>query len=437
MADLTVKLGADTSEFRGQVQAAANSVANSLGTGAGTSAGGKFIAAFENRLLNARQLSTALATALGLNIQSIAEKAARLITGVSKEEEESLKRMAILSEKLSEVTKKNNQDRLAEEDLLRVKRLELGQLQAKLAANEAQTNEERANAYQTQIEIQEKELEVRKLANSLRDKGFEEDLKWFHRVEDIKKAAAKEDADKMRKMGEEDAAWYKKKVAQEQELKELKLQAMKPEERVIELQKERLDLERKIAKEKRDGVDTLADDIKLAKLDAQIRADALDIEQNITKEKKEQAKAAMTASGDLGVAKLIGGFATYNDPIMQRNYEQSLIEQAKRDIQGEIDTLQGQIDAYTKSGSAMGRYEIPALRERVQALRGRSNKVSEYVFNPNYQDKAGAGIFSQQVSTIGDPLKLQAEQTDTLKTVADGVGQLNERLRVAGFTTGK
>lgn len=57
-----------------------------------------------DKLTGLRDVSTAVATALGLNLNNIAEQTARFLTGVSKEMEESLKRIADLSKENADAT---------------------------------------------------------------------------------------------------------------------------------------------------------------------------------------------------------------------------------------------------------------------------------------------------------------------------------------------
>ncbi len=145
----------------------------------------------------------------------------------------------------------------------------------------------------------------------------------------------------------------------------------------------------------------------------------------------------MNASGDLGVAKAIGGIKISPDAGRQYDYDQALLASAGRDTQREIDTLQKQIDTYQSGGAGIGKFELPSLQGRLKALQGRQSHLQDYVFNPRYSDSAGQGLFASQVSTIGDPLKLQSQQTDVLKTVSKGIADINERLFNAGFGTGK
>ncbi len=150
--------------------------------------------------------------------------------------------------------------------------------------------------------------------------------------------------------------------------------------------------------------------------------------------KVKEILVPQTATVDSGAMKLIGGMRRYFNPLDQMRYESELTDSAKRQNQEEIDTLKKQIAQFKASGDTAGSYEIPALQERIKALEKRSAHIRDYVFNPNYSDAAGQGIFSSQVATIGDPLKLQHKQTDVLTKVASGVQDLNDRLRVAGLT---
>jgi hypothetical protein len=84
MADsLIVKLGADTSEFKGQIAGASNSIKEAFGSGAGGKIGEDFTKSFE-RKLGVRDVFKSAFVAIGIDAQSIAERIARAWTGVSK-----------------------------------------------------------------------------------------------------------------------------------------------------------------------------------------------------------------------------------------------------------------------------------------------------------------------------------------------------------------
>lgn len=361
--------------------------------------------------------------------QNINEATGRAADEQEKRRDEAIKRHANDAEKAAEMEKQNAEQEYKNAELKKTLEVQAvdailhkKKLEQEYANIVTDTDTARLLRAEKQKQIDQADAEIQKLHNELVKQGEEE---------------SKKAAEAIKKIGEEDLAWYKKREAAEKELHDLKLAALPPEEKLIQLQKEQAALTEKIKKGKRDGVDTIEDEIKSLKLAKDVEEATLAIIKEETKEKKEQAKLITKApTYDAGVMKIASGFATYNNAAQQKEYEANLIASAKADIQEEIDTIQSQIDAYMRSGSGLGRYEIPALQERIKALRGRQNNVQDYVFNPNYADAAGKGIFANQVSTIGDPLKLQTAQTDILKQVNGGVTELNTRLRMAGFGTG-
>lgn len=385
MADsLIVKLGADTSEFRGELNKA-------------TQAGEQFTRGFGSALDglgkkfgNLRSLGGALAVALGINFQAIAEKIARLWTGLSELEEERLKKLVESTDKSADAQEKKRDE----------------------AIDRAKKRDE---------DYAQNAIRQAQIVWDARMKFFEEEKNYREDMDDQIRKAAYEEAKRIRD--------------NQIELAKLKFDALKPEEKLSSLKKEQSLLENQLLSDKRAGVETSEMELELQKNLNQQESIRTALVKETAKAEADIAKSKMSASGDLGVAKAIGGLSTYNDPARQQEYEKMLIESAKRDIQTEIDSLQKQVDAYKMSGSSFGKYELPALQSRIQALRGRQSNVSDYVFNPNYQDKAGQGIFASQVSTIGDPLKIQNKQTDVMTDVSKGVSELNTRLRVAGFGT--
>jgi hypothetical protein len=136
-----------------------------------------------------------------------------------------------------------------------------------------------------------------------------------------------------------------------------------------------------------------------------------------------------------GAMQQLGGLAHYTNPEDQRRYENMMIASARKDTQDQIDSLKKTVDQYKGSGDTAGIYEVPTLLAQIKALEDRQKHLRDYVFNPNYSDKAGAGIFASQVATIGDPLKLQKTQTDVTQNIAKGIAELNQRLHAAGLET--
>lgn len=230
-----------------------------------------------------------------------------------------------------------------------------------------------------------------------------------------------------------EAEFLKEQASLDEKLKKAKFDLLKPADQLLDLQKQLLAVTVNVNNAHRDQETHKKDLIEKATIEKDIAEKTLEIEKAKTEELKKQSKAKMEAKGDLGVLKISSGFQTYNDPGEQAEYEKNLVAQAKQEIQYQIDEIQGKIDQYTNSGSSLGKYELPGLQSRLKALQGREQNVQSFVFDPNYSDAAGKGIFATQVSTIGDPLKLQTQQTDAIKQVAQGVDDLNNRLRTNGF----
>lgn len=205
------------------------------------------------------------------------------------------------------------------------------------------------------------------------------------------------------------------------------------------------------------GVQNLSDAEKgrLAGLAAELTAEEKQVEitsilvkgaENLTAQDKErlavltgqlktitEIKNQMQAMISLGAAKAAGGIRTYYDPIEQAEYERQLVESAQQQIAQDMSAVQEQINVLRKSGSSFGAFQIPALVQQLAALSYRQQHVRDYVFNPNYSDARGMGIFAEQVSSIGDPLQIQKKVTDALTSIGLGVGDLNQRLLTAGF----
>lgn len=106
MSEIGVKLTGDNAEFRGML---ADSVAH--GENFATQIAGKV----GDKLYGLRDVSHTVSTALGLNLESIAEKAARLFSGLSKEEEEFYKKSGELGAQATDLAIKNIRAQASEE----------------------------------------------------------------------------------------------------------------------------------------------------------------------------------------------------------------------------------------------------------------------------------------------------------------------------------
>lgn len=105
MSETSVKLTADSSEFRSTLEKAA--------ADGGTFAT-KLADKVGDKLYGMRDISTAVATALGLNIQNIADNVARYFAGLTKEQEAAFKSVEDMTEKSAAINKANARERLSD-----------------------------------------------------------------------------------------------------------------------------------------------------------------------------------------------------------------------------------------------------------------------------------------------------------------------------------
>ncbi len=106
MSEIGVKLSGDNSAFVGMLDDSVqkgDQFAENLATRVG------------DRLVGLRHVSTAVATALGLNLENITQNIARLFTGMSKEEEDFYNKTKELSDRQADTSIKNMRDRATEE----------------------------------------------------------------------------------------------------------------------------------------------------------------------------------------------------------------------------------------------------------------------------------------------------------------------------------
>jgi hypothetical protein len=121
------------------------------------------------KMFNAEQIGTAFATALGVNIQNITEKIARLISGTSAEQEALSNEGIALQEKLGAAQMRNFEDRLSDEQMLLKLERDRSKFESKVITDQSQTlgTEGYNEALRNQIALEEtiKKLTDFKAAN--------------------------------------------------------------------------------------------------------------------------------------------------------------------------------------------------------------------------------------------------------------------------------
>jgi hypothetical protein len=109
------------------------------------------------KMFNAEQIGTAFATALGVNIQNITEKIARLISGTSAEQETLANEGIALQEKLGAAQMRNFEDRLSDEQMLLKLERDRSKFESRITTNrdQAQGTEGYNEALRNQIALEE------------------------------------------------------------------------------------------------------------------------------------------------------------------------------------------------------------------------------------------------------------------------------------------
>ncbi len=146
MSTIGVKLTGENVEFRRMLDQSVTAAA---------AAGGKIGDGVTGKLGNMKSVGTAVATALGLNLQNIAENVARVFTGMSKAEEDAYKRSEQLSDSLAALVEKNGRARLNEEQRYQLVLIERDRLQKQISETTVRTGQDQAALLEKQIKLEE------------------------------------------------------------------------------------------------------------------------------------------------------------------------------------------------------------------------------------------------------------------------------------------
>lgn len=223
--EIGVRLTGDASQFRSTLRQAEREAS-------------KFGSSLGKRLFDARSLGTSLATALGLNIQNIAEGVARLATGVSKEEEANLKRLADLSTQIADRNIANNKKRLSDEQQYQLALLEQERINRRIADNRGKTSAEIAKRMEDELALANSIAESDALSLKIRQEKAKEQDRIAKMLEGAKKQAAEGD----KRFAEEVQRGLERSVALDEEINRQRTESLPLEERLLALEKEKREL---------------------------------------------------------------------------------------------------------------------------------------------------------------------------------------------------
>lgn len=203
VSEISSRLSADNSQYR-SVMADSEQIAGRTGQGI-------------LRKLDLRGATTAIATAIGFNIQSIAETLARNITGVSKEVEDQYKKLVELSEKAADAGIKNSRARLNDEDKYRMALQDREQLEKRINANNGVSLQDQNRQKEDQLKLEQKISDIREIEEKReKDRAAQQKARY-----DAESAARSGLAEAQREAGMSELQAYQKVRIVKQEISDL------------------------------------------------------------------------------------------------------------------------------------------------------------------------------------------------------------------------
>lgn len=153
MAQIGVRLTGDNADFRSMLD---QSLAKTK------EFSGKLADDVGGNLSKVSKVSNALATALGINLENIAQNIARTITGISKEEEEAYKKAEELSTRAADAAIANMRSRLTEEQRYQLAVKERDALLQKISETEVKSGQDLMKLNQAKLDLEAKIAETQK-----------------------------------------------------------------------------------------------------------------------------------------------------------------------------------------------------------------------------------------------------------------------------------
>ena len=370
-----------------------------------------------------RDLARGLMTAFGLSIDSIAEKFARLLSGMSKETEENYKKMDKLSDELTKKMIEAGRERLSLENQYQLAIIETERLNKKISENLGDTLENQNKLMVDKIALVDKEKESRLILAKINDeiaKGEEEEQKRKDHIssqlqkinKDIKNEE-QEDQDKAM------AAWSNL----QEKVKKGKYEQMAIDKKIKSDQRELYDINEEISDLKKDNLGTGASELRIIELQNQAYDLTLSIAENtktveeqrlnLSKETTRELKAQLNAIAG------IGGGGQFNEAS-----DATLREVIRRN--------KAQAGTMTPSPGLQG---IPQANELARLILETKNAEKELKFRSGIRsDFMRGGELGARQNFAGNPLNFDQifsqlvkgqtvaeESNNTLKTIATNI----------------
>lgn len=168
-----VRLTGDSSAYKAMLRDA---------VGEATKFGGDIAGKVGGKLFELRDVSQAIATALGINLVTIAENIARMVTGISKEEEEAFKALGAASDRATEAAIKNMRATLTQEQRYQLALQERDRLAKAIAENEGRTARDLLKQAQDRLKLEEQTAQIQEFEMKRRDELVKKAEEYQKRV---------------------------------------------------------------------------------------------------------------------------------------------------------------------------------------------------------------------------------------------------------------
>ncbi len=457
--EIAVKLGLSTTQFKQALKDAGADISKFKKDASDTKGLDAFFGNFQKKLGDMKALGSALAVALGINFQQIAENFARAVTGMSKDAEEALKRIASQDEQIAKNAQDLARSKLTLQQQYQAALEDAAKAQRDIDNNNSSGDKRREEINDAILRLQNAQVAALKLEDQIsseltaKDRVYAEEKKRFQ--EDVARAKREQAEYEKKLLDEEGQAaldYYKKSVALDKELRAQRLDSLKPAERIVALESD-------IAGWKREQLqyDKLSNEYKQRQI--KINEANLAIEKARVKVAKEATQEQINAleaqqRKDLNES-MYGGGTTYQ--IDGKNYgtQARSAEDFSRASTAELQELIRRNRAEAAAIEAGKGHGPTALAEAASGYLARGivqavlqTEIQRAMYQISQRESATndyGGIEGARRNYQGDPLSFDAfyssvqgqGSTDpTLKNIDDGITDINERLRVAGFGTG-
>lgn len=224
---ITTKLSADNSDYKSVLADTERHT-------------GKIIGQIGHHFTSARFLAHTIATAIGLNFEEIAKGLARMVTGVTEEEEASLKELVTLSDQLRERTIKDMHDAQTGQKLYNTLLMERVRLDKEYRdAQNDDTTKGTKDRIRLTLELKDKDREI----VEFNKKAAEEEAKYNKELQDDVAEGLEHERKKKEEIGKATISGLEQAVDLDEKLSEQKTATLSIEDQLVQRQREKTELE--------------------------------------------------------------------------------------------------------------------------------------------------------------------------------------------------